>query len=100
MMGDRQDFLRALTDKLGQEYTADSVREILRVAEDVAAVTPIIADRSSRVSPFSCLLLLIRFPIVIVCRLPSLICGCCLRLHFKRILRKVNLHKDFFAFPY
>lgn len=37
MMGDRQDFLKALADKLGQEYTADSVREILRVAEDVAA---------------------------------------------------------------
>lgn len=37
MIGDRQDFLRALADKLGQEYTADSVREILRVAENVAA---------------------------------------------------------------
>ena len=39
MIGDRQDFLKALADKLGQEYTADSVRDILRVAEDVAAVT-------------------------------------------------------------
>lgn len=37
MIGDRQDFLRALADRLGQEYTADSVREILRVAEDVTA---------------------------------------------------------------
>lgn len=37
MIGDRQDFLRVLADKLGQEYTADSVLEILRVAEDVAA---------------------------------------------------------------